>query len=103
MVGVWGMGHYIMCIDREVKIMQNGTAQLRACYLLRYFMHPSITVKRVTAMVKKAMRDCDYYPGICKQCGKTANNCEPDAEGYTCSKCGSQSVTGAENLLIEIS
>lgn len=65
-------------------------------------MHPSITVKRVVAMVKKSQRDCDYYPGICKDCGKTANNCEPDAEGYICSHCGKPSVTGAENLLMEI-
>ncbi len=65
-------------------------------------MHQSITLKRVMAMVKKAQRDMDYYPGICKECGKTANNCEPDAENYICSKCGKPAVSGAENLLMEI-
>ena len=65
-------------------------------------MHPSITLKRVMAMVRKSQRDMDYYPGICKACGKTASNCEPDAEGYICSRCGKPSVNGAENLLIEL-
>lgn len=65
-------------------------------------MHASITVARVTKMVKKAQRDIDYYPGICKECGKTANNCEPDAEGYVCKHCGKAAVSGAENLLMEI-
>ena len=71
--------------------------------MVNIMMHPSITLKRVMAMVKKAQRDMDYYPGICKTCGKTANNCEPDAEGYTCKHCGQATVTGAENLLMEIS
>lgn len=65
-------------------------------------MHSSITIKRVVAMVKKANRDMDYYPGICKKCGKTAMNCEPDAEGYICKSCGKPAVTGAESLLMEI-
>jgi len=65
-------------------------------------MHPSITVKRVIAMVKKAQRDMDYYPGICKECGKTVSGVESDAEGYTCKYCGKTAVTGAENLLMEI-
>ena len=67
-----------------------------------YQMHESITLKRVVAMVKKSQRNMDYYPGICKNCGKSANNCEGDAEGYKCNKCGANAVSGAENLLMEI-
>lgn len=65
-------------------------------------MHESITAKRLVNMVKRTMRDADYYPGICKACGKTATNCEPDAEGYTCKHCGKNEVIGAENLLMEL-
>jgi hypothetical protein len=65
-------------------------------------MHKSITLKRVTRMVKKAQKDIDYFPGICTACGKSANNCEPDAREYTCNHCGQQKVYGAEELLMEI-
>lgn len=65
-------------------------------------MHKSITLARVTRMVRKAQKDMDYFPGICLNCGKSANNCEPDAENYTCSKCGAHEVTGAENILFRI-
>jgi predicted amidophosphoribosyltransferase len=65
-------------------------------------MHPSITVSRVSKMIRKSQKDCDYYPGICKECGKEASNCEPDAEGYTCKYCGKPAVSGAENILMEL-
>jgi len=65
-------------------------------------MHSSITPQRVMRAVQKNNRDCDSYIGFCKACGKTANNCEPDARNYTCHKCGKPEVFGAEELLMEI-
>jgi tRNA(Ile2) C34 agmatinyltransferase TiaS len=82
--------------------MNENTFMARMNARKDYQMHASITLERVVKMVKKAQRDMDYYPGICKACGKSANNCEGDAEGYTCNKCGAQQVMGAENLLMEL-
>lgn len=65
-------------------------------------MHKSITLQRVERMVRKAYRNYDFYPGICLSCGKSANNCEPDAEDYTCHKCGEKQVMGAENILMRM-
>lgn len=56
-----------------------------------------ITLARVTAMVRR-----DDYEGICTACGNTADNVEPDARGYTCETCGSPSVYGAEELLLQM-
>lgn len=65
-------------------------------------MHKSITLERVEKAVRKAQRSVDYFPGFCKNCGKAANNCEPDARNYYCERCKQNEVFGAEELLMEI-
>lgn len=65
-------------------------------------MHASITVLRLVRAIKRSHRDCDYYPGICISCGRSAKqNCEADAENYPCQfqSCKQLAVYGAEQLL----
>jgi len=40
------------------------------------------------------------YCGICTECGEINDGVEPDAEGYLCSNCDEEAVTGIENALI---
>jgi ribosomal protein L37E len=49
----------------------------------------------------KAVEEDDNR-GFCVACGDEAYNVEPDAKEYTCESCGSPSVYGAEELLIEM-
>lgn len=56
-----------------------------------------ITLARVTALARQ-----DNLMGICKACGATADGVEPDARNYTCETCGSPSVYGAEEILLEM-
>ena len=57
-----------------------------------------LTLSRIVAAVKR-----DDYTGFCKACGATRGNCEPDAEHYPCDNCGQNEVSGAEQLLMELS
>lgn len=44
---------------------------------------------------------CDSDEGWCTTCKKFSGECvEPDAEGYPCDICNTNSVIGAENALI---
>jgi len=63
-------------------------------------IHKSITKSRIVRAIKSAQRHCDEYPGFCLNCGKKANNCEPDARDYRCEKCGQNRVFGAEEILM---
>lgn len=56
-----------------------------------------ITLSRVTALARQ-----DDYKGVCKACGNIADDIEPDARGYICEHCGSPSVYGAEEILLEM-
>ena len=38
--------------------------------------------------------------GYCLYCGAERANTEPDAENYTCDKCGDDTVFGAQQLLM---
>jgi len=40
--------------------------------------------------------------GFCMKCGEQADGVEPDACGYECESCGSPSVYGAEELVIQL-
>lgn len=42
----------------------------------------------------------DEYIGFCTACDHEQSQCEPDARNYTCESCGSNTVFGAEELLI---
>jgi hypothetical protein len=64
-------------------------------------VHPSVTLKRVAALVENQRRSLDD-PGICITCGKDADGVEPDAREYECEFCGEAAVYGAEELLVEL-
>lgn len=40
--------------------------------------------------------------GFCMKCGEQADGVEPDACRYECESCGSPSVYGAEELVIQL-
>lgn len=40
--------------------------------------------------------------GFCMKCGEQADGVEPDACGYECESCGSPSVYGAEELVVQL-
>lgn len=61
-------------------------------------IHASITMARVMRLVRKRDRSLDN-PGICLNCGKGSNNCEPDARNYQCDHCHERQVFGAEEIL----
>lgn len=42
----------------------------------------------------------DEYQGICLKCHSHQDQCEPDAENYSCAECGAFRVMGIENALI---
>lgn len=42
----------------------------------------------------------DTGTGFCLACGKTQNQCEPDAKQYTCNHCKCPKVYGLEELVI---
>jgi predicted RNA-binding Zn-ribbon protein involved in translation (DUF1610 family) len=62
-------------------------------------MHPSVTLDRVVAAVRRYNETTDN-PGICIACGADAEDVEPDARAYECDHCGSHRVYGAEELLM---
>ena len=64
-------------------------------------MHESITEERVLDAVERRMTTLDD-PGFCTECGSEQGGCEPDANGIQCEACGSFSVRGADDLLMEI-
>ncbi len=64
-------------------------------------VHDSITEERVLEAVERTMWDLDM-PGFCKACGADVGNIEPDADDVECDQCGSPSVIGAEQLLLEL-
>lgn len=44
----------------------------------------------------------EEYSGLCRKCGETRDgDTEPDAENYRCDSCGTNNVSGVENLLVE--
>ncbi len=62
-------------------------------------VHKKVTLKRVTAAVKRAMRGLDS-PGFCTACGVSVGGCDPDARGDPCEHCGEPGVYGAEELVL---
>lgn len=42
----------------------------------------------------------ENYLGFCVTCGRSRKHCEPDAREYPCAKCKTNTVYGAEELLI---
>jgi len=64
-------------------------------------INPKVTLKKVTAAVRRAQRSLDN-PGFCIACGEEAEGVEPDARGNECEHCGANKVYGAEELLIEL-
>lgn len=42
----------------------------------------------------------DQNFGLCICCGNDQYNCEPDAACYVCESCGSKTVFGLQNLLL---
>jgi predicted amidophosphoribosyltransferase len=64
-------------------------------------LHASVTIDRVTEAVHQSTFGLDN-PGFCCSCGADAEGVEPDARNYTCEKCGSNSVFGAQELLFII-
>lgn len=57
-------------------------------------VHDSITLKRVEEAVIRYNNSLDN-PGFCLDCGKEADQCEPDAREYECEHCTAMRVYGA--------
>ena len=66
---------------------------------MRQRIHPSVTQDRIEAMCMRQLHSLDNQ-GVCLACGADAEECEPDAEHYTCEHCGLPMVFGAEQALI---
>jgi len=64
-------------------------------------MHHSITSERIMEAVRRHNLTTDN-PGFCVACGVDVEGVEPDARKYECEVCGSHSVYGAEELLLEL-
>lgn len=62
-------------------------------------INSKVTLKKVTAAARRAMRSLDN-PGFCVACGFEADGVEPDARKYECEACGEKAVYGAEELVI---
>jgi hypothetical protein len=56
-----------------------------------------ISQRRIMAAIER-----DDHTGFCTSCGSEQGGVEPDANGYRCESCGQMSVSGAEQLLMEI-
>ena len=64
-------------------------------------IHPSLTAARVLDAVDLQHSSLEN-PGFCIRCGAEHQGLEPDARRRPCDQCGSNSVYGAEELLIMI-
>jgi predicted RNA-binding Zn-ribbon protein involved in translation (DUF1610 family) len=62
-------------------------------------VHFSVTRGRVQNAISESFGSL-ANPGFCLSCGEKSNECEPDAEGYKCHKCGENKVMGAEMCLM---
>ena len=60
-------------------------------------LHESLTYD----VIEHAIKSGDYI-GFCVDCGAEHYGVEPDARGYECEECESESVYGAEELLFMI-
>lgn len=54
---------------------------------------------KLVELAMDALQEDDYL-GICVECGATRSGCEPDARKYECEECGTNSVYGAEEILV---
>jgi hypothetical protein len=61
--------------------------------------HSSITLERVMEAVERQSTGTDN-PGFCIECGEEQDGCEPDAREYGCESCETNTVYGAEELLM---
>ncbi len=59
-----------------------------------------IKLSRLEKAIKKSYSGLSN-PGFCLACGKAQQNCEPDAQHYTCTICGKNEVFGAEEILMQ--
>ena len=58
---------------------------------------PNLTLDRLMAAVER-----DDGTGYCRHCGEQAEHfVEPDADDYPCDYCGTDTVAGAEQILLE--
>lgn len=64
-------------------------------------LHESLTLARIMLAVQRRDVTLDN-PGFCIACGEEVEGCEPDAREYECPECGTDTVYGAEELLIEV-
>ena len=64
-------------------------------------LHPSLTFEVIEEAVKRRMNSLDN-PGFCINCGLEHDGCEPDARKYPCKECGTRTVYGADELLVEL-
>lgn len=69
--------------------------------MARIKMHSSITADRIMEACERRMTTLDN-PGFCIACGNEQEGCEPDMRKGECENCGSNSVYGAEELLMWI-
>ena len=51
---------------------------------------------------RRSYRDWEEFNyGLCTKCGGAVDSCEPDAEGYYCEECDSNSVSGLMNAILD--
>jgi NADH pyrophosphatase NudC (nudix superfamily) len=60
-----------------------------------------LTVGKIMSACRSNMEKCTNY-GFCTKCGRKVNGVEPDAREYTCEKCKTPTVYGAEKLLMYV-
>lgn len=64
-------------------------------------LHPSLTMKVICDAVERHNTTLDN-PGFCIKCGLEHDGCEPDMRKGECEACGTDTVYGAEELLIRV-
>ena len=64
-------------------------------------LHERLTLDVIMEAVQRQMMTLDN-PGFCIACGDEVDGCEPDASEYECPECMTDTVYGAEELLIEV-
>ena len=62
-------------------------------------IHHSLTIEVISAGAERTMFELENV-GFCIACGAEHDACEPDAEKYHCDSCNSNTVYGAELLLL---
>ena len=93
------LGHKLLnWLNFSKATIKAGSPASKENHMPRQEHHKSLTLARVEHAVKREMFGLDD-PGFCLKCGEEQGGCEPDAEGYKCEECGTNTVYGAMEVL----